>query len=580
MTVAAAELERRAAAAQKMLQDSRTQWAALGKEFGELVKTLREMGPVLAEQEFDDAAFKQDAAEASLVRLVNQINEFIVQVNDGIKGRLGAPSVRSFLREVRNKLQSMMDNLPKEQAQPESVQRAMGRVQESVRKLEALAEGELDDTERHQLPDASFALVEAGGAPDDLGRTTPRSLRHFPYRDASGKVSEAMLRVALREVGSAPVSPAVQAKARATLCQAAAAQGLDVPELQESRAPSTLPKVDLAYTVSLAEATYDAKKGEVVAVLIEAGTNEAKGRHYPVNTIKEAAPQFAGLKMYINHPTAQEQQQRPERDLRDWASTITESWFDDGKALGRISVHQGWLRDLLGDGVARQHVGLSINTRGITHQAKIDGKDRQVVEKILVERGEQGRMSSVDWVTEPGARGRVVEVFESRRTDMDNLQLIQLSDLKTARPDLVEAIRTDALAEGRAAATKELEGQMDTKLTETVTKMDDRLTKVEARALRAENEAAIRKTLGGSKLPQAFQEEVVEALAGQTFETSEKLTEAVQAKVQGQIAKLKSAGFKVADDGGSTKPSGSLMETVQARLEQRAGIKSDVKKEE
>jgi len=38
------------------------------------------------------------------------------------------------------------------------------------------------------LPDSSFLFIEPGGKKDASGKTEPRSLRHLPYKDASGKV--------------------------------------------------------------------------------------------------------------------------------------------------------------------------------------------------------------------------------------------------------------------------------------------------------------------------------------------------------------------------------------------------------
>lgn len=50
------------------------------------------------------------------------------------------------------------------------------------------------------LPDSSFLLVESGGEKDADGKTTPRSLRHFPYRDANGKVDLPHLRNAISRI--------------------------------------------------------------------------------------------------------------------------------------------------------------------------------------------------------------------------------------------------------------------------------------------------------------------------------------------------------------------------------------------
>lgn len=43
----------------------------------------------------------------------------------------------------------------------------------------------------NDLPDSSFAYIESGGSKDDDGKTTPRSLRHYPIKDADGKPDKA-----------------------------------------------------------------------------------------------------------------------------------------------------------------------------------------------------------------------------------------------------------------------------------------------------------------------------------------------------------------------------------------------------
>lgn len=52
----------------------------------------------------------------------------------------------------------------------------------------------------NSLPDSAFLYVESGGSKDGEGKTTPRSLRHFPYKDASGAVDLPHLRNALARI--------------------------------------------------------------------------------------------------------------------------------------------------------------------------------------------------------------------------------------------------------------------------------------------------------------------------------------------------------------------------------------------
>ncbi|MGH8984916.1 MAG: hypothetical protein ACRDY6_13720 [Acidimicrobiia bacterium] len=82
------------------------------------------------------------------------------------------------------------------------------------------------ETERHlaewstafinDLPDSSFLYVEPGGSKDSEGKTTPRSLRHFPVKDASGKVDLPHLRNALARIPQSNVPASVKTRITAS----------------------------------------------------------------------------------------------------------------------------------------------------------------------------------------------------------------------------------------------------------------------------------------------------------------------------------------------------------------------------
>ena len=55
----------------------------------------------------------------------------------------------------------------------------------------------------NDLPDSAFACIDAGGTKDPSGKTTPRSLRHYPHHDASGAVDPAHLANARARVSQA-----------------------------------------------------------------------------------------------------------------------------------------------------------------------------------------------------------------------------------------------------------------------------------------------------------------------------------------------------------------------------------------
>jgi len=52
----------------------------------------------------------------------------------------------------------------------------------------------------NDLPDSSFAYIENGGSKDSSEKTEPRSLRHLPYKDNSGKINLPHLRNALARI--------------------------------------------------------------------------------------------------------------------------------------------------------------------------------------------------------------------------------------------------------------------------------------------------------------------------------------------------------------------------------------------
>jgi hypothetical protein len=62
--------------------------------------------------------------------------------------------------------------------------------------------------EVNDFPDSSFAYIEPGGTKDSEGKTTPRSLRHLPYKDENGKVDFNHVRNALSRLNQTQAIPA------------------------------------------------------------------------------------------------------------------------------------------------------------------------------------------------------------------------------------------------------------------------------------------------------------------------------------------------------------------------------------
>ncbi|MCK4818410.1 hypothetical protein KA005_21750, partial [bacterium] len=221
--------------------------------------------------------------------------------------------------------------------------------------------------------------------------------------------------------------------------------------------------IKLGDFISLKEAVFNEETGEFEnVVLIESGTNKSiPAKHYPMSTLKEAAPIFAGMKMYLNHPTKSEERELPERDITKWASTIIESGYREvgnkGQIIASIAPHDTWLKERLNDPIARTHLGLSVLTGGKVSYGSVSGKNMTIVEKIV--RHRQGGPASVDWVTEPGAGGHVPLKESKKEGGEMELASLTMKELKEGRPDLANAI----IKESKDAETN---GTKDTQLKE------------------------------------------------------------------------------------------------------------------
>ena len=118
------------------------------------------------------------------------------------------------------------------------------RVKEAVMMAEPLEDeeapavefAEWDQATVNDLPDSAFLWVGPGGKKDGTGRTVPRTLRKFPYRNAAGKVDLPHLRNAIARAPQADVpdnvKTQVQAKARRILEQQSGGKGAEFAETE------------------------------------------------------------------------------------------------------------------------------------------------------------------------------------------------------------------------------------------------------------------------------------------------------------------------------------------------------------
>lgn len=202
--------------------------------------------------------------------------------------------------------------------------------------------------------------------------------------------------------------------------------------------------VDLGEFVALREGAV-AQDGQTLLKLISPGWGSSG--YYSEAMLKRDGPKVfrSGTKSFWNHQTAAEEAARPEGNLDDLASVLTEdaTYREDGpKGAGlyaKAKVYEHYRKPI--DDMAKD-IGVSIRASGTAKEGVApDGKKGRIIESLT-------KGHSVDYVTTPGAGGAVVSLFEAARPQQLRESLKEKNDMdKTEVQALIEAavspIKTD-----------------------------------------------------------------------------------------------------------------------------------------
>lgn len=347
---------------------------------------------------------------------------------------------------------------------------------------------------------------------------------------------------------------------RKAIAEAAGSLGEPAEESDESQVAEV--ELDLAPIVPISESAVS-KDGEISIKVIQPG--QGSTGYYPAEMIQRDGPKVAtkGLHMYWDHPTVTEAKERPERSLKDLAATLTTDAAYDANgpqgpglyAKAKVTERfRGAVNDLA------EHIGVSIRGSGRIVEREAEGKTRRVVEELTA-------LESVDFVTKPGAGGRIVSLFEAARSGSP-VPAGSPAPQPTEEKQEVQAMDDKALQEAQERI-KTLETQLAESNQGNAANVA-RLNRIEARTIA---EAA----LSGAKLPstvaESIREEVIQnpPLTESGDVDADKLGEAVKAKVEQAFATAEAFGarVKVAESGGEAKASESA-EEIRARLAESA----------
>jgi len=154
-----------------------------------------------------------------------------------------------------------------------------------------------------------------------------------------------------------------------------------------------------------------AGKGRYRVLLIRAGWGSSG--YYSEEVLRRDGPKAfpAGTHNYLNHPTPAEAAERPEGDVLSLASvTVTDPVWDpiERGLVAEVQIFPQW-QGLLNPQFVRE-IGLSIRANGTVEYGEAEGQQGPIVTSI-----DEG--ISVDWVTRPGAGGKVLQLIESARQE-------------------------------------------------------------------------------------------------------------------------------------------------------------------
>lgn len=194
-------------------------------------------------------------------------------------------------------------------------------------------------------------------------------------------------RVMLRESGTAVADPEVDVDGTPTVVAEAI-------RIVEASVGTVTPAGGRRYRARLIEGDRWGTSGYYSRRLLESDGPKA----WPVGTL-----------MYLDHPTATEAAERPERSVRDLAAQIvtTPAYEGDGLyAQIETFAHADPLIESL-----KSNVGLSIRANGTAAPGSVGGRTGMVVESLA-----PSVLNSVDFVTVAGAGGKIISLAEAART--------------------------------------------------------------------------------------------------------------------------------------------------------------------
>jgi hypothetical protein len=155
--------------------------------------------------------------------------------------------------------------------------------------------------------------------------------------------------------------------------------------------------------------TFEPAKGNKWKVkVIEAGWGSSG--YYGAEMLREYGPGVftKGTKVFMNHPSMTEENDRPERDVEKLAGKLTTNAYYSESDNGLIAEVQFYSHYAPIIKEMAEDVGLSIRALGEASVGEAEGREGPIIEALVAD-----ELTSVDVVTVAGAGGKFISLLES-----------------------------------------------------------------------------------------------------------------------------------------------------------------------
>lgn len=225
--------------------------------------------------------------------------------------------------------------------------------------------------------------------------------------------------------------------------------------------------VVLSESLDLTEAQIDHENRVIKqVVLIRAGMSKNR-RFYGEQTLKEAVAVFEGAKAYANHPSKDEQKNRPERSIRDITGWYSGVHYHEGairadRYFSRTQAgNDAWAiaEDIVSKRAPATLAGLSINAVGSGAPRKFDDGEALEVTAITA-------ANSVDDVSIPAAGGGYTLTASDGGDEITSgiLETLNYQEWLQARPEFTERLKREWKQVRLEEATKTALAEADQKV--------------------------------------------------------------------------------------------------------------------